>query len=101
MLICRKSKRGNAYILKSGFFTENIKQSEQSTKDKIRIDLLIPLILALCLLLSLGVFIYVYRLLKKRGSFNGVGKAMELGKCLLFYVNFKNSEVTGGCQDVK
>ncbi|XP_028402429.1 uncharacterized protein LOC114525365 [Dendronephthya gigantea] len=56
------------------------KQSaHESTEDKTRLDLLIPLsILALCLLLSFGVIIYLCRRLNSYSSSKGVGQAMEL-----------------------
>ena len=82
--------------MKSRIFTDvcviNGKQSEQSTENKTRIDLLIPLtILALCLLFSLGVIIYLYYRLHKKSEANnytrpeGVGRAMELGRYIFLY----------------
>ncbi|XP_028399507.1 uncharacterized protein LOC114522923 [Dendronephthya gigantea] len=56
------------------------KQSvHECTEDKTRLDLLIPLsILALCLLLSFGVIIYLCRRQNSYSSSEGVSQAMEL-----------------------
>ena len=69
-------------IPKFVFLVDNNPNTEQSNKEKTRMDLIVPLaILALCFLLSLGVIIYQRRLIQnnnRQGQENRKGKVADV-----------------------